>query len=594
MNRALLWLGPITVLVVAGILAVMYGWVGSMGPIGEAGEGARYAAVQTPVTGGQIVHHGQFPTGVGNGQIQLLNKPTFPVGVGNGQIQLIQKPTFPAGIGNGQMQLLNTPTYPMGVGNGQIQLINTPTYPMGVGNGQIQLIARTGPGGPYLGLSLAQIDPAVAQSLGLVTGVGVYVTGVIQVSPAQKAGLKKGDVLLRCDHQDVGSPDAVGNILVKKKAGDVIKLVVNRAGTKKSFHVTLANAPLGVDTGVVPKTVWLGADIQDLDAVMKIQFNLPDTRGVIVSHVTPGSPAATAGMADGDVVRRFGETRIRDVKQLQSLILKGKTGQKVRLAVLRGGNTLAVDVVLGLKPVGGQRVPFVAPAELVIEGTWIGMDVSELGAADATALGLPSATRGILVNDVESPPATTVGFQTGDVIVGVSGIPTPDMKHFVSATKSQPSAVVDVIRGNSHMLISVPPPGFTQQGTKLNTGMGNNFKQVALTTPVVRPSGGRFAVLAAGPDLNSPVASESGAGLHVVLVDPQQGAYAILAWDGRTPLPVLVDGNQAGALVCGSISGQTAAALQAKGVVVYSGVVGRAMDAVTMYEARCLSAMNAF
>ena len=571
MNNKWIWLGPATVLAFVVILAVMYGLVGSEDSVGhetrEPPEVNPAALVQPDNLadrragqvgqGGRLVHHGQFPVGIGNNRIQLINTPKIPAGVGGGQIQLINKPTFP----------------------------------MGVGNGQIQLINQNRMNGPYLGLSLGEVDQAVADAVKVPKGTGVYVKTVVDMSPAQKAGIKTGDVLLKCNHKAVSTPEQVGRILTARKAGDVIKLVVNRNGRKKSFHAKLENPPMGLTVGAVQNPVWMGADIQDIDAVMKIRFNLPDTRGVIVSHVAPNSPAAGAGLRTGDVIRRFGETRIRDVQQFQSLIVGAQPGQRVQLTVFRNGRLHAVAVSLNRKPVAAAaNVPFLGPADVAIEGSWIGMDVTELSAGNGSALGLPAGTRGILVNDVESPPATTVGFQTGDVIVSVNGIPTPDMKLFEVATKRQSGAVVDVIRGNKHFFISVPPPGFTQQGTRLNTAMGNKMRQVAAT----RPLGGRLAIFASGPDLNGGVAGNDRGEPYIILVDFASNAYAVLPPGSLNPLISGLRQYQVSALIGSNIDGDSAGALASQGVTVYAGVTGSVMDAVGLYENNRLVAMNRF
>jgi predicted Fe-Mo cluster-binding NifX family protein len=204
------------------------------------------------------------------------------------------------------------------------------------------------------------------------------------------------------------------------------------------------------------------------------------------------------------------------------------------------------------------------------------------------ALGLAAGTRGILVNDVESPPATVVGFQTGDVIVAVNGHPTPDMKQFVAASKKQSGAVVDVIRGNKHLFMSVPPPGFTQQGTQLNTGLNNKFRQVAVTSPIR----GRLAIFASGPGLNSAVAGNTAYLPYLILVDLNNNSYAVMDPNSLNSLPEIVQQYNVTDLVCTDISGQTAAALASSGVVIYSGVVGTAGDAIGLYQSNRLISMK--
>ena len=573
MKKSMIWLGPITVLAFVVVLTVMYGWVGSINSVGherrETPE-AKSANLQVQAQPdnlvdkrvgqqaqeGQLVHHGRFPAGLGNGQIQLIHTQTFPAGIGNNQIQLIHQST---------------------------------SFPSGIGNGQVQLINQNQPGRPFLGLNLSAVNKLVAKELKLPAGAGVYVNKVVSMAPGQKAGLKAGDVILKCAHKTVNSPELVGQILADKKAGDVIKVVVNRNGRKKSFHVKLENAPMGLDVGAIQNPTWMGADIQDIDVVMKIQFNLPDNRGVIVSHVAQNSPAQAARLMTGDVIRRFGGTRVTDVKHLQSLILNSQPGQQVRLTILRNGQHLALDMIPGQKAPGTtQNIAFVPPADMVIEGSWIGMDVTELSANDASALGLAAGTRGILVNDVEGPPATVVGFQTGDVIVAVNGHPTPDMKQFVAASKKQSGAVVDVIRGNKHLFMSVPPPGFTQQGTQLNTGLNNKFRQVAMAGPVR----GRLGIFASGPDLNSAVAGNTQNLPYLILVDLNNNSYAVMDPNSMNSLSEVVGLYNITNLVCSDISPQTAAALASRGVVIYSGVVGTAGDAIGLYQSNRLISMK--
>jgi S1-C subfamily serine protease len=593
-DKGLLWLGPICVLAFVLILTVMYGWVGNIQNPGaerpERPEMNLVHQVQIPQTGqqgqtGQLVHHGTFPVGIGNNQMQLINTPIYPVGIGNGNIRLIGQNQVPPPQAGRQV---HHGTFPLGIGNNQMQLINTPIYPVGIGNGGIKLIGLN-QFGAYMGLSLGDIPDFVAKDLNIKADSAVYIKKVIPESPADKAGLQGGDVLLKCDHMKVNSQAQVGKILTGKKAGNVVKLLVNRNGRKKSFHVKLEKVPDNLMTvaATTPSPTWMGADIQDIDAVMKLRFNLPDKRGVIVSYVAGNSPAHTAGIQAGDVIRRFGEKRIRDVSQFKSLILKGQPGDQAQLTLLRNGRNMTLPVVLGQKAPGTGKTPFIAPADMAIEGTWIGMDVSELSAGGASALGLPAGTVGIMVGDVESPPAITVGFQTGDVIVAVNGMPTPDMKNFVTATRKQSSAVVDVLRGNKHLYISVPPPGFTRQMTKINTG-NRNMKQVAMTLP----ARGMLAILATGPDLNAAVAGNTAALPYMILVDLSNNRFAALGTNSAGALANTVSHYGITGLICRDISPQSASVLAAGGVAVYNGVVGTANDAIGLYASGSLIAMR--
>ena len=452
------------------------------------------------------------------------------------------------------------------------------SFPAGIGNEQMQLIAQ---GGPYLGLSLSDLPAQTAAGLGLAAGRGALVNIVVAGSPGAAAGIKAGDVLLRLDNADLAGPADVGRILGGKRAGETVKAVYSRAGVQKSTHITLENAPLGLDVGVIQKTPWVGLDVQDVDAIMRIQFNLPDDKGVLISHVAPNSPAQIAGLAVGDMIRRVGNARISNVAQFQTAVEKAAIGQSLRLSVMRGGNPVEASVTLAARPAAPPQIPLIPPAKVTLSATWIGMDAAQLKPKDIVSLGLPQDMQGILVNEVEGQ-ASMVGFQTGDVIVAVNGMTTPDLDTFIQATRQQAGAAVEVVRANKHLFVSVPPPGYTPQGTQLKTGVDRKFRQVAATTP------GIIGVLSPEKSVNATVASEAKA-QAVILVDLANQAYAVVELNTRTPLPELLRQYGVGGLVCSDMSPAATAALQAAGVSVYSGVVGTVLDSVALYEQQGLT-----
>ncbi len=468
-----------------------------------------------------------------------------------------------------------------GIGGQQMQLIDT-FMPTGLGGQSMRLIKQ---GGPYLGMSLSAVPPDVAAQCGLAVGVGAYVNTVVPGAPVQTVGIAPGDVILRLDNTNLTGPDTVGQVMSGKRPGDVLQAVVQRGTLRQCVLIVLENAPLGIDVGKLPTTPWLGADVQDVDAIMRIQLNLPDSKGVLVGYVAPNSPASLAGLAIGDLIQQVGTTRIRDVRQFQSIILKGQPGQVLPMSVMRANQILTTNVTLGLKPTTPPTVPYLSPADIVVDASWIGMDLSELTPKDVMNLGIGPGTRGMLVNDVEGPPASSSGIQTGDVITAVNGTPTPDLKSFTAATRQQAGAVLAVIRGNKHVFLTVPPPGFTAAGTKLNTGIDRKFRQVAATAR------GMVAVMVADKDVNAQVSTEANA-QAVVLVDLTKRVFAIVETNTRAPLADLLQQNGVSALICADLSGQTKAALSAKGISAYSGVVGSVQDAVGQYEQQGLAPAN--
>ena len=576
-NKGLI-IGPLSIVIFVIILAFMYQWIGEV-------PSDAFISHELPEMNLVNAKTPQFKNGTNPNLKQslplqeghLVNNPSYPIGIGNQSFQFINNLTpFSASIGGQQKRnnrlINNSQKIPAGIGNAQIKLIN-----------QVQ-------NSVYLGLDLKEMTETLSRELKIPPNTGVYIKSVLPDSPADKAGLKTGDVILKCAHKSVNSTEQISLIINTKNPNDVIKIHYIRNIRKKSLHVKLEKLPNGiipVAAKLMKPPVWMGADIQDIDAIMKTQFKLKDSKGVIVSHVSNNSPAQKAGIITGDVIRRFNGTRIRDVAQLQSLILKGQPGQQVNLNIQRKNDFISIQILLGQKSQIHKNNPFIGPADIAIEGTWIGMDVTELDPIDGAAFGLPSGTKGILVNDVESPPALTLGFQTGDLIVAINGTDTPDMKTFLNASKHLNSAVVDVIRGNKHLFISVPPPGYTRQGTKIKSNL-NNFKKVAMQKPI----SGIIAILTSGPDLNSSISHNIQNSPYVILVDLDKNLYAALDQNSGNNLSNLCVKYRVIAVISNNISNISLNKLSAMNVTIYNGVVGSARDAIKMYKQSLLIAIN--
>lgn len=578
-----IYMAPVLVLLFAALLAMMYGWVGTTRSIGgemaETPEG-RWVAAQGPAMG----------MGIGdgvNGQMQMINTPPDPT------IPAHHLPA-PVGIGIGDGA------------NGQMQLINKPQMQVGIGTGtdaQLQLINALPP--VYIGAKFGAVTDPLAASFGLTSTLGLHVQEVAPDTPAAKAGLQLDDILLGFDRQQIRDLDHLLKVLATKQPGDTVKIVYFRHGKQATGYLTLGNPPglLPVAANTAPTRrapaatppagngpAWLGAEIQNIDAVIEAQFKLANKRGVIVSFVTPNSPAVQAGLMNGDVIIRCNQVKVNDVQRFQGLLAELKAGAALNLRIVRAGQEQDLAVVLGDRAQAPAVKPAqLQPAEMLVEGSWIGMDVTELTPAEAEELGFPAGTSGVLVNDVESPPATTVGFQTGDLIIAINSTPTLTMKEFVRASRLQNGAVVDVLRGNRHLFVTVPPPGFTQQGTALPpTAPVNNFQQVAVT----QPSPGRLALIVAAPSLGAALAGDQQAGASVLLVDPAANTFTSMPLPNFDQMQDVIKHNQVVALIGSNIAPRSAAGYGVLGVTVYSGVVGTADQALGLYRTGNLTAMK--
>jgi len=159
----------------------------------------------------------------------------------------------------------------------------------------------------------------------------------------------------------------------------------------------------------------IGVGIQSVTAPLAASFGLEKPRGALVSKVEPGSPAAAAGLKEGDVVLEFNGTPIADASDLPAAVAGTKHGAKVDVKVWRERAQKSLDVTVGdLSNERVARADTAAPAR-----GKLGVAVRPLSEDEARALG----ASGLLVQQATGP-AAKAGLRAGDVIVAVDGKPT--------------------------------------------------------------------------------------------------------------------------------------------------------------------------
>ncbi|WP_414833438.1 DegQ family serine endoprotease [Afifella sp. YEN Y35] len=192
---------------------------------------------------------------------------------------------------------------------------------------------------PWIGATFQKVTPDIARSLDLPRPQGALVVKVFEGSPAEKAGLAVGDLVLSADGYEVANPRSLEYRLTIKGIGETEKLVVLRDGAEKTLTVSLESAPETVRAdeqlldGYSPLT---GATVANLSPRLAERLRLPsDQEGVAVTKVEPRSPAAQLGLQPGDIVVALQGHSVESSSELKRM-----TSQKQRLwriTVNRGG-----------------------------------------------------------------------------------------------------------------------------------------------------------------------------------------------------------------------------------------------------------------
>lgn len=161
---------------------------------------------------------------------------------------------------------------------------------------------------------------------------------------------------------------------------------------------------------------FMGVNLQPMTSALAKQFQLHDSSGALVSEVRPNTPAAKAGLKDGDVILELDGKTVKDSHSLRLQVSQTAPGTKLTLKVLRDGEKKKIDVVLKEMPeslADGREKP--APSEK--SDALDGVTVGDLDKATRAQMGIPAEIKGAVVTAIEQESASAeAGLKVGDVI----------------------------------------------------------------------------------------------------------------------------------------------------------------------------------
>jgi len=203
----------------------------------------------------------------------------------------------------------------------------------------------------WLGVSIQDVDQELAQTMKLPTARGVLIADVQTGSPAAQAGVRRGDVVVKVDGQDVSSTGQFRNAIASAGANRKVSLDLYRDGKLQVLAASLGESPSGpVASTSAPggnptrEAALDGLSVMELSAEARRAFGIDDAvdKGVVVKGVKPQSPAATAGLRAGDVVLEVNRKAVASVRELSEQYAKSRGN--VLLLIHRRGATVFVVV----------------------------------------------------------------------------------------------------------------------------------------------------------------------------------------------------------------------------------------------------------
>ncbi|MCP4106811.1 MAG: Do family serine endopeptidase [Desulfobacteraceae bacterium] len=200
---------------------------------------------------------------------------------------------------------------------------------------------------PWIGTIVQDIDARLAQYLKMSGNMGVLVREVEQNSPAQKAGIIDGDIIMSVEAGDIGSSEDFHMKMRGFAAGDTIKMQILRDGRKKNVHVKAAVFP--VEQAEELAYNLLGIKVENLsgDRTWKRKRNRAGVKeGVVISDIRPRSYLAGIGVRPGDIIRQIDEMTIRDVGDFEKAVVKYRNKASVVILLQRGDRGYYITVRL--------------------------------------------------------------------------------------------------------------------------------------------------------------------------------------------------------------------------------------------------------
>jgi len=197
----------------------------------------------------------------------------------------------------------------------------------------------------WIGVTIQELTPELSQKFGLKKANGALVSDVAKDSPAAKAGIMRGDIILEFNGKGVKDVSTLRNMVAQSKAGSEISVKILRSGKEYTVKMVIVELPREV-AEVVPEQVpdntkaevLTGLTVRDItkEIIRQLGFN-KDERGVVVVKVEPGSPADEAEIKKGDIIKEIDKKVVDNLEDFKKIAANIKRSESVLLFINRGG-----------------------------------------------------------------------------------------------------------------------------------------------------------------------------------------------------------------------------------------------------------------
>jgi len=191
----------------------------------------------------------------------------------------------------------------------------------------------------FLGTSVQKVTPEIAESFGLKQARGALVAEVLKGSPAERAGIKPGDIIVEFDRKEIKESSDLPIQVARVAPGTTVQVRVLRESKEVNLPLTVGEMKDNEITAAVQES-GLGLTVQPITPQLAENLGLERTEGLVITAVKPGSAAEDAGLKSGDVISEINRQRVKTLADYNRELARNDKAKSVLLLVRRGQNSL--------------------------------------------------------------------------------------------------------------------------------------------------------------------------------------------------------------------------------------------------------------
>lgn len=198
----------------------------------------------------------------------------------------------------------------------------------------------------WFGVTIQNMTPELARQFNLKDEKGVLVADVIEGSPAEKAGIQRGDVIIEYEGKKVEEPYQLRNMVANTSPGEEVTIKLIRENRTITKRVTISELPAEMQKASRGdyNNLLRGVTVQNLTPEMYEKLNLPKRlKGVVISNIAEDSPASMA-LERGDVIQEINKQKITSIKTYENVVSRLKPNEDILLLIFRNGSSIYVTL----------------------------------------------------------------------------------------------------------------------------------------------------------------------------------------------------------------------------------------------------------